>query len=289
VGIHAYDYGEDWLVIGDRSGLYVFGGGPIPKVSQEIQPVWKLITNMETMVVRNDTVNRRITVQCCIPTPNQYMPTMPSNPAPATPNVMLMMNYREVDSVYELANAKPLHQTYMGTIKAFDMSRKWSYWNIPSPYADFCERPDGTEQLLICAQNYPKIYELGDTQYSDDGVAINSWYTTFGFPGVEGAQAMQLGNHELELCYGTMTVVGSGTFNINEAPNSPNNPNAQTILPLTLANIPPLGDYELPFNDIGERFFLTVGTFAVGDHFTLSKMVMTIKTCPWFPVKGVGF
>jgi hypothetical protein len=290
VGIHAYDFGEDWLAIADKSGLYVFGGGPVTKVSQEIQPVWKMITNMETMVVRNDLVNRRITVQVCIPTPNKYMPEMPANAAPTSPNVMLMLNYREVDSVQELASMKPLHQTYMGTIKAFDMSRKWGYWNIQSPYADFCERADGTTQLLICngAEN-GKIYELGDTQYSDDGVAINSWYTTFGFPGVEGAQAMQLGNHELELVYGTMTVVGSGTLLITEYPNDPLNPNAQTILPIALAAIPPLGDVEIPLNDIGERFFIRVGTFAVGDTFTLSKMVMTIRTCPWFPVKGGGF
>jgi hypothetical protein len=97
---------------------------------------------------------------------------------------------------------------------------------------------------------------------------------------------MQLGNHELELVYGTMTVVGSGTLLITEYPNDPLNPNAQTILPLTLQSIPALGDYELPLNDIGERFFIRVGTFAVGDNFTMSKMVMTIRTCPWFPVKG---
>jgi hypothetical protein len=294
VGIHAYDYGEDWLVTADRQGLFVFGGGPLTKVSEEIQPVWKLIKNRQATVVRNDITNRRITVQCCIPTPNEYMPEFPVNANPTTPNVILMLNYRECDSIYELANMKPLHQTYMGTLKVFDLNRKWSYWNIQSPYADFCERPSGGEEILICGGGTlmcgsGSIFKLSDTQYSDNGTAINSYYTTFGFPGVEGQQAMQLGNHELELVYGTMTVDGNGVLLIREYPNQIDNANAQQILPITIASVPPLGDYELPLNDVADRFFMRVGTDQVGSWFELSKMVMTIKPSPWAPIKGTGF
>jgi hypothetical protein len=133
------------------------------------------------------------------------------------------------------------------------------------------------------------IFKLSDTQYSDNGTAINSYYTTFGFPGVEGQQAMQLGNHELELVYGTMTVDGNGVLLIREYPNQIDNANAQQILPITIASVPPLGDYELPLNDVADRFFMRVGTDQVGSWFELSKMVMTIKPSPWAPIKGTGF
>jgi hypothetical protein len=41
---HGIGFGEEWVVIAGRSGLYYFdGGGPV-KLSQEIQPTWDAIT-----------------------------------------------------------------------------------------------------------------------------------------------------------------------------------------------------------------------------------------------------
>lgn len=292
VGVNSYDYGEDWLVTADRPGLFVYGGGPVIKISQEMQPVWNLIQNWEATVVRVDLINRRIFVLACVPTPNVYMPEFPVNANPQTPNVVLMCNFREVDTIQALASAKPVHQTFSGSIKAFDFSRKWSYWNIQTPYLDFCFRMDGSEQLLICnGVANSKIYQLDSTGtvWDDDGLPINSYYTTFGFPQVEGQEALQLGMYQLEVYYAALTVVGEGTLFVNEYPDNPLTPFPNFMEPLQLDLIPALGDLELPINDIGSRFFIRFGTNCAGDHFTLSKVALTVGKSPWAPVKGVGF
>ena len=79
-----------------------------------------------------------------------------------------------------------------GTLAAVDMKRKWTIWQIPSPYMDFVTQKDATTQTLdICnGINSSKIYQLSTTQYSDDGVAINSLYTTYGF--VNAAKAVTM-------------------------------------------------------------------------------------------------
>jgi hypothetical protein len=218
------------------------------------------------------------------------LPEFPANPNPQTPNVMMVMNFREVDSVQMLAAAKPVHVTYQGTLRAPDMTRKWSFWNIASPYADFCERADGTQQLLIGnGQTNSKVYQLTQNVWDDDCLPINSFYTTFGFPQTEGQQQLQLGMHELELVYGSLLVTGEGALHIREIPNTLTSQYAQDVPPLALTLDPINGDLELPFNDIGTRFFIRVGTNDCGDHFSLSRMVLAIRPSPWYPVKGVGY
>ena len=55
--VDGVDTGEDWAVIADRSGLYIFDGGEPVKISQEIQPLWDTINWQYgyTLWVRVDT------------------------------------------------------------------------------------------------------------------------------------------------------------------------------------------------------------------------------------------
>ena len=290
MGINAWDYGENWFITADRNGLYGYGGGPLSPLSQEIRPVWQLITNYPATVVRNDLFNRRLLIACCIPTPNVFMPEFPVNASPTIPNVMLCLSWKELDSIEALVNGKPVHETYTGVIRAFDFVRKWSYWNITTPYMDFCERPDGTKQLLIGnAAGNSKIYEFDQSGlYSDDGNAINSWYKTYGFVRPETQQATGLGLAEMQLVYGTFMVTGNGTLQVADYPyTSVATSDTQYYAPLTLAAVAQLGETEMPFNDYATRFFLRVGTNAVGEYFNLSKIVVTVQANPWFPVKGI--
>ena len=43
LSVNGVDAGDDWAVIADRTGLYVFDGGDPLKISQEIQPLWDQI------------------------------------------------------------------------------------------------------------------------------------------------------------------------------------------------------------------------------------------------------
>jgi hypothetical protein len=62
--VNGVDVGEDWAVIADRSGLYMFDGGEPVKISQEIQPLWDQINWAagHTVWVRVDTREKRIMV-----------------------------------------------------------------------------------------------------------------------------------------------------------------------------------------------------------------------------------
>ena len=79
-----------------------------------------------------------------------------------------------------------------GTLAAVDMKRKWAVWNIATPYMQFIMQPNGeSTPLYVCnGINSGKIYELNQNQYSDDGLPINSLYTTYGF--VNAAKAATL-------------------------------------------------------------------------------------------------
>ena len=77
------DTGEDWAVIAGRAGMYIFDGGQVVKISQEIQPLWDQINWAagHTLWVRVDTLNKRIL--CGVPIG-----------AATSPNRILVLDYR---------------------------------------------------------------------------------------------------------------------------------------------------------------------------------------------------
>src|SRR6266481_537363 len=62
--VRGVGFGEDWVVIAHRTGLYLFSGGEPVKISQEIQPTWNQINwqYAQTLWVTVDTKERRIYV-----------------------------------------------------------------------------------------------------------------------------------------------------------------------------------------------------------------------------------
>ena len=87
-GINAFDVGEEWAITACQNGLFAFfGGAPIP-IQLEIPDIWSAINWKygNTVVVRNDSNNRRIYIAAPIATPNQWMPTFEENVNPTTPD-----------------------------------------------------------------------------------------------------------------------------------------------------------------------------------------------------------
>ena len=288
-GIHAYDVGEEWALMFNQNGLYLFLGGEPIKISQEIQPVVNLINwNFgHTIVVKDDLANKRILICVPIKTPNKFMPKFPVNANPTTPNVILMCSYRDVNNAAELAGAAPVHNTYTGTLRSFDMVRKWSYWNIPTPYVDGVIRTDTTEPLFFCnGAGNSKIYKLDDFTRNDDGLPINSYYRTYGFPRPDAAQAFGLGQHRLLAQFMSLNIRGDGSLNMTIFPDNLDTPSPDVLPPITLADPDPLGDAMFGVNDTGNRFFLEVGTNAVCEWFELSRVVLTVAKDPWAPTTG---
>lgn len=287
IGSRSYDYGEEWAFTACRPGVYFFNGGEPLKVSQEIQPVWDLINWVagQSIWVRNDAEKRRLYVGVPIATPNIYMPEMPISTNPQTPNVVLMMNYRELNSGIAIADTPPMRSSFSGRLIAPEPARKWSFWNIAAPYADFIDRGNNQTPLWFCnGYSNSKLYQLLDSELDDDGAPINSYYISFGAVKPDMQDAKGLGLHRMLLAYLTMLAEGAGTMNVLVYPQSPDN------LPYTLAPIPlstfTLGDFESVVNITGERFFLRVGTNAVGAKFQLSKVTFSLTKDAWSPVRG---
>jgi hypothetical protein len=272
--------GEDWVVIADRSGLYIFAGGEPIKISQEIQPTWNQINWQygQTLWVTVDTKERRILVGA------------PFGSA-TTPNRVLMLDYRDLDSADQIASRPPINITNSGRKTATDKTRKWSPWSIAANCCASIERIDGTAKIVFGAGTpgiggggaTGKVYQLADAQLSDDGVAILSYYTTHYFPERAVEQTLALGAHRKLFSYLTLYAEGAGNLSLTSFINSPNLSQAQQPLPLSS---PSLKDLELPINVLGERVAFQLSTNQAGAWFRLQKFNPSVRVDPWSPVRG---
>jgi hypothetical protein len=302
-GIHAYDTGEEWALMACRGGVFGYSGGQPVKLTLEIFNLWDALnwSAANTIVVRNDINNKRFYVWVPLPTGTspqgvptatvQWLPNAPYNPAPTSPNVALMCNYQGLDTAAELFASPGVHNTMMGVLTAQDMKRKWTIWQIPSPYADFIYRPDGVDlPLLICnGIGSSKVYQLLTSQLSDDGVAINSLYTTYGHMNATKAATVPIfGGHEKRYTVLQATVEGAGSLSVRILPNVIN-PKYPYSVPggITLSS-PVFNDYFRPLNVKAQRAFIEFSTNAVGSWFHWDKSLLTGKADPWSSLPATG-
>jgi len=280
--VHGVGIGEDWVVIAHRTGLYIFNGGEPVKISQEIQPTWNQINWQfaHTLWVTVDTKERRIYVGAPFG-------------AATSPNKIFMLDYRDLDSAEDIAGRPPINITYTGRKTATDKTRKWSPWTIAANCAVLLDRANGTA-VVAFGGGTPgvggggatgKIYQLSDTQFSDDGAAIPSYYTTHYFPERAVEQALGLGAHRKLFSYLTMYAEGAGNLNLTSFTNTSSAPQAQQPLPLSS---PSARDLELPVNILGERVAFQFSTNQPGAWFRLQKFTPSVRTDPWSPVRGLN-
>jgi hypothetical protein len=274
--------GEDWVVIAHRTGLYLFFGGEPIKISQEIQPTWNQINWQygSTLWVTVDTKERRIFIGAPVG-------------AATSPNKILVLDYRDLDSVADLTERPPINVTYTGRKYATDKTRKWSPWSVAANSCAIIERSNGTA-LVAMGGGTPgvggggstgKIYQPVTTQLSDDGTAIPSYYTTHFFPERTVEQSLNLGAHRKLFSYLTMYVEGAGSLGLSAFVDTESSPQAQQSLPLSS---PGVKDLELPINVLGERVAFQVSTNQSGAWFRLQKFIPSVRPDPWAPVRGLN-
>jgi hypothetical protein len=272
------DTGEDWAVIAGRAGMYIFDGGEPVKISQEIQPLWDQINWAagQTLWVRVDTRNRRIL--CGVPIGTA-----------TSPNRIFVLDYRSLTDASEIgALGSVLFSTLSGKLYAVGRSRKWCPWNITSNSCALAERSDGTSQIFlgngrVSGAGNGKIYQLSDAQFSDDGAAINSYYTTYFFLSHDLEQAYQVRSHRKLFAYLSVYAEGAGNLNLSAFVDNEAYPTALAPLPLSS---PAPKDLELPINLLGERIAFQIGTNAQGAWFRLERFIPSLLPDPWAPVRG---
>ena len=295
IGPNAFHVGEQYIVTACRQGVFLFQGKQPGKINHEIIQVWNAINwnAGNTIWVRNDITNRKLYIGVPLPTgpgttsyaPDKrgnggWLPNAPANATPAYPNVVLMCSYEGCEDADELAGASGLKTTMFGNLTATDMRRKWSIWQIPSPYADFVIQDDGATSPITfgTGKNTSQILALDDNATDDAGVTINGLYTTYGF--VDSSKASQnplLGYHRKRFNYLQALVTGSGVCNVRLLQNNLNPSNPWTIpggLNLT-ANPNGDEDFEKPLNVVGQRMFVEFSTNDVTEFFELSKLILS--------------
>ncbi len=276
--VSGVDTGEDWAVIAGRAGIYIFDGGEPVKLSQEIQPLWDQINWAagQTLWVRVDTRNKRIL--CGVPIG-----------IATSASLILVLDYRGLQSAAEIAALGSIQfSTLSGKLYSVGRSRKWCPWNITANCCTLAERADGTAQMflgngLVSGAGNGKIYQLSDTQYSDDGAAINSYYTTYFFLSSDLEQTYQVRSHRKLFAYLTMYAEGAGNLNLSAFVDNEGFPTALAPLPLSS---PSPKDLEMPINLLGERVAFQVGTNSPGAWFRLERFIPSLLPDPWAPVRG---
>jgi hypothetical protein len=278
--VRGIGFGEDWVVIAHRTGLYIFSGGEPIKISQEIQPTWDQINWLyaQTLWVTVDTRVRRIYIGA------------PFGSA-TTPNQILMLDYHDLTDASDLESRPPVNITYTGRKAATDNSRKWSPWSIAANSCALIERFDGTAAAVFGSGTPTggsptgKIYQLVDTQRSDDGAAIPSSYTTHYFPERSVESSLGLGAHCKLFTYLTLYVEGAGNLQLTSYTDTPSAPATQQ--PLALSS-PGTKDLELPINILGERVAFQISTNQPGAWFNLQRFTPALRQDPWSPVRGTN-
>jgi hypothetical protein len=252
---HGVGIGEEWAVIAGRSGLYYFDGSEPVKLSQEIQPTWDAINWQygQNLWVEVDTQNKRILVGVPMGSSTQ-------------PNQILTLDYTE-----------GLQDPLVAMLSTPERSRKWALWNIAANSCALIERPTGTSQIFFGTNNSSgKIYALTPGQRSDDGAAINSFYTT-AFLAATGISGRNL--------FGYLTAYVQGAGSLALAGNSPGNVSSVSLGAWTLSS-PASRDMEQFTNMLAERVSYQFGTSAPGSWFSITKFVPWAKPDPFAIVRG---
>jgi len=248
-------YGEEWVVIASRSGLYLFDGSEPVKISQEIQPTWDAINWQygHLIWVQVDTQHKRILVGVPMGSATQ-------------PNQILMLDYTE-------GFGDPL----LAMLTAPERSRKWAPWMIAANSCALIERSTGVAQVFFGSNNSSgKIYALTPGAYSDDGAAINSFYST-AFLAATGFSGRNL--------FGYLTAYVQGAGSLALAALSPGSVVITSLGAWTLGS-PASRDMEQFTNVLAERVSYQLGTNAAGSWFSLTKLVPWAKPDPFAVVRG---
>ena len=274
--VNGVGIGEDWVVIAHRTGLYLYWGGEVLKISQEIQPTWDTINWQYgyTISVTVDTRKRRILI--CAPFGNATVP-----------NKTLVLDYHDVGSdASAIASNPPIHLTYTGTKKAFDRARKWTTWTIAANSIAQIELIDGTTAIYFGSNDGTgniNVLDTTGTVLTDNGNVIPSYYVTAAFAELPTEDAKQLRSHRHLYTYLSMYAQGSGLLGVTVYPDSLSNGIA--LNPLTLSN-PAFKDLEMMLNESTERMFFKFNSSGVGQWFDLQRAVINMKPEPWSIIRG---
>lgn len=301
--------GEEWFAWASVSGARIFGGDQPWKISQEIQdggsglsPTWASINPLAYLTVwaMNDPVQRTLYFGI----PSLLIGT------PSAPTYILTMNYRELDTAYQIATSPPVHISFTGRLIASDHTRKWAPWTLAMNGAAILATPgilgssgyavqsqpaffNGNGQLPGVSAGFGNVYTLNSEIYADEDYGqIFPVYATYFFPSHDAESALFApnGGGRKLLQYVQAFVSGVGQITISFSPDSISNVWALTVK--RQLSLSPTFDLECAGgNAQGQRIaltFATAPTTGIANGFSLQKVVVTMKLVTHLPVRGAA-
>ena len=279
LGPIAGHFGEEYALIASIDGLYLFDGGNHVKISQDIQKLWGLIywASSSGVWVRNDVDAQRVYVGVPMTTPNQWAPNLAADSTPASPNVVLVCNYLTAPTGAAIASDVPVSVSmFTGQLLFRDERRKWTVWQISSPYGEFITRADGSAPFWVGGDGTSNVNLLDSSAYSDNGGGIHQRYQTYAFADEMSEQNLQLGFVRKNYGYASILIEGAGTFDLTVYPETPSYPYPTTQPAFTLAS-PATGDTNVPLNETANRLFLDFqGDGKPGSYFGLYQIALAV-------------
>jgi len=217
--------GEEWLAWASYSGPRIFGGNEPWKIGEEIQPDWSNINPaaFKTIWALNDPVTRRIYFG---------LPTG-SNTAP---NLIYPVDYKNLDTAYEIAQAAPVVRGSNGNLASRDHCRKWTRWNLSMNGAALTYRSVNSglvATFFYGNSSFPgtveggcgNVYIFCDGKLTDDCFGqIFPYYTTYFFTNADLEQQMRLGAQRKTLAFFQYLVSGLGQVRVTAYVNTLSNP-----------------------------------------------------------------
>lgn len=283
------DSGEEFDLIADRGGLYIFAGGEVTKISQEIQSLWDTINwaAKKTVWVKDDVYARRVYVG------------IPTGTATA-PNLILVLDRRELETAAQIASASPVHITLSGTMRSSDLTRKWTKWNVSMNCGEMLAAVDSAVRFMLGAGNgvtpgsepgYGNAYYLDAEKLTDDDYGqISPYYCTYFFVSHEAEEQLGLGPFLKIGAYLSAFISGTGT--ISATPLVDTLANAKTATAPRTLSTSPTADLYWGVNVRGERISIKFASAPLSGQtdntFTLQKMVFTMRTDPMSTIRGAA-
>lgn len=286
---------EDWFCWTSDTGLRIYDGSSVDKMSQEIQPWWNGLNpqTKQFTVLANDPYTRRVYVAG-------------AQTAASVANALYVLDYRDLNTAAMLANSGTLRIGGSGKPITTDLTRKWSPWSMTMNHIGLLTLSSGEAVMSfsggtggsLADSSHGAVYELAEGEISgiDDDYGPfwqNSRYPTYFFVSNDEAEQRQMGKHRLLHCFLTMNATGIGkiyaTPQLDRMGNA-GNPTRALYVDEDLAR-----DLEFGLNNAAERISYMIQCVPNGSlpapptapaGFRVSSMVLGVKTHPYSPIRG---
>lgn len=275
------DSGEQWEFCASDGGVHIFAGGDQPKISQEVQGLWDRVNlaAFPSIWVKNDNGNRRLYVGVPLD-------------AATSPNTVLVMDYRNLDSADAIAKGGPIRESMGGKLICREFSRKWTRWSLPLNCGEMLQRPTPQTnsagaritELAFCAgsgntgttlspASFGNFYSFDPAKLTDDDFGmLVPYYDTYLFPTEDARQQYQL-TRRVIADYVSLNLQGTGNSKIT--PYSNQISNTYPDLPTFALSAATPHDLETDMWVDGERIGLRIGSQPANGAFSITSVVIT--------------